>query len=153
MAITKMLAVTIAGKIHEFEQVIDRYVYGRDIHLENAMYVLGGKKKLRSFTDGVHYEAVVKSAEDIIELAGIDISAHSEESDMSLDEMKSFLDDINSRIENEKKCADSLRSEIEENRRIKESLANMQDLKTDLSKLAPPTSLSESIYRNKERVQ
>lgn len=136
MAITKMLAVTIAGKIHEFEQVIDRYVYGRDIHLENAMYVLGGKKKLRSFTDGVHYEAVVKSAEDIIELAGIDISAHSEESDMSLDEMKSFLDDINSRIENEKKCADSLRSEIEENRRIKESLANMQDLKTDLSKLA-----------------
>lgn len=130
-----MLAVTIAGKIQEFEQVVDRYVYGRDVHLENAMYVLEGKKKLRSFSDGVHYDSVVKAAGDIIELAGMDIAAHSEECDMTLDEMKGFLDDINLRIESEKSSADKLRAKIDDNKKISERLSDLKGLKTDISEL------------------
>ncbi len=135
MAITKMVAVTIAGKIQQFEQVVDRYVYGRDIHLEDAMYVLGAKKKLRNFADGVHYEAVVKSASEIIELAGIDVGAHTDEVDMSLDDMKGFLEEINTKIENEKLKAQELLAQIEKNNKIKDSLDNIKELDTDLSRL------------------
>lgn len=136
MAITKMMAVTIAGKIHEFERVVDRYVYNRDIHLENAAVVLGGKKKLRSFTDGVHYEAVVKSAEDIIALTGIDTLKYANaDTDMNLEEMKGFLDGINARIEKEKADADVIRQQISENNRVKESLEKLSDLEVDLGRL------------------
>ncbi len=136
MAITKMMAVTIAGKIHDFERVVGQYVYGRDIHLENAALVLGSKKKLHSFTDGSHYETVVKSAQDIIGLAGIDMSKYEgRETEMSLEEMKAFLDDINVRIQNEKNSADSLWVQIEENKRIKESLDSMAGISVDLGKL------------------
>ena len=44
MAIVKMVAVTIAGKIEKFDRVVEKYVYNRDIHLENAISVLGNKK-------------------------------------------------------------------------------------------------------------
>ena len=136
MAITKMMAVTIAGKIQDFERVVGQYVYGREIHLENAALVLGSKKKLHSFTDGVHYEAIVKSAQDIIELAGIDVQKYGGgDSEMSLEEMKSFLDDINARIESEKKDAKVLWTQIEENKRIKESLDTMSGINVDLGKL------------------
>ena len=35
MAITKMKAVTIAGQIEHFDRLVEKYVYGKDIHLEN----------------------------------------------------------------------------------------------------------------------
>lgn len=136
MAITKMKAITIAGKIHDFERVVGQYVYGKDIALENAALVLGSKKKLHSFTDGVHYENIVKTAGDIITLAGIDTKKYSgEDSEMSLDEMKEFLDGINARIENEKKRADEIKEQIEANNKVKQSLDRMQELDVDLGKL------------------
>ena len=43
MAIVKMKAVTIAAQISEFDTVVEKYVYGRDIHLENAMSVISNR--------------------------------------------------------------------------------------------------------------
>ena len=51
MAIMKLKAVTISGKIADFDTVVEKYVYGRDIHLENAMSVLTGIKRLRAFDE------------------------------------------------------------------------------------------------------
>ena len=39
MAIVKMKAVTIAAQISEFDTVVEKYVYGRDIHLENLSLI------------------------------------------------------------------------------------------------------------------
>ena len=49
MAIVKMKAVTIAAQISEFDTVVEKYVYGRDIHLENAMSVISNRGKLKNF--------------------------------------------------------------------------------------------------------
>lgn len=48
MAIVKMKAVTIAAQISEFDTVVEKYVYGRDIHLENAMSVISNRGKLKT---------------------------------------------------------------------------------------------------------
>ena len=49
MAITRLVAVTIAGKIEEFERIVSRYIYNSDIHLENVMKLLGDREKLEPF--------------------------------------------------------------------------------------------------------
>ncbi len=60
MSIVKMEAVTIAGRIEDFDSIIGKYVYGREIHLETAMSVLSDKKNLHSFADIGHYDTIVK---------------------------------------------------------------------------------------------
>ena len=65
MAITGLVAVTIAGKINDFERIVNKHIYNSDIHLENVMKVLGDKEKLEPFADSVQYESVVRNAENV----------------------------------------------------------------------------------------
>lgn len=136
MAITKMMAVTVAGKVNEFERVVEQYIYGSEIHLENAAMVLDKKKKLVGFSEGLHYETVVKEAEDIIELADITVQNNDTHIDMTLEEMKSLLDDINASIEQERTQVAKLRKKIAKNNKIKECLEMMPTLDIDFAKLS-----------------
>lgn len=137
MSIVKMVAVTIAGKIEDFDDVVAKYIYDRDIHLENAISVLGNKKRLLSFNDSVQYDSIVKSAEGIIKLAGLSTEEKAEhKGEMKIDDMREFLEDVNLKIEEKSKEKERLSKQIEENIKSINSLENMKNVTCDISRLS-----------------
>lgn len=136
MAIEKLVAVTVAGKIDRFEHIAREYIYGRDIHLENALYVLGAEKKLRAMDSGVRYENVAKAAEDIIALAGIEKKDCGGKSEKTAEEMRAFLDDLNGKIEKSKARGEQILAEKEKNNAACKTLSHLGGIGADLEKLA-----------------
>lgn len=135
MAITKMKAVTISGQIDDFDRIVGKYIYGRDIHLEKAISVLSNRKNLQSFDDTDEYDAVARAAADLLKLADCDLKKTAAEDNESIEEMRAFLDSLNSRIEGEKKRSDELNSMIEANEAAIEQLNPMLGADVELSKL------------------
>lgn len=136
MSITKMKAVTIAGQISEFDSVVEKYVYGRDIHLENAMSVLTNRGRLTGFEDNNEYESIAKTAMSIMKLAKYNVNKKLIASEHTrLEDMRNFLDDINLNIENEKKQDEQLTQRIKENETAIAQMDLMLSVDVDLSKL------------------
>lgn len=136
MAITKMKAVTISGQINDFDAVVEKYVYGRDIHLEKAMSVLSNRKNLQSFDDTDEYEALAKDALAVLKLAGCGIKKDIENENMTIDDMQGFIDEVNAQIESERQRTEELRSLIQANDEAAGRLALMLDTNVDLSRIA-----------------
>ena len=136
MAIMKLKAVTISGKIADFDTVVEKYVYGRDIHLENAMSVLTGMKRLRAFDEASEYDAVVKSAENIFRLSGgIPKDKTTECGERTASEMLDYIKEINSHIENEKREAAAIGEQIKHNTDAMATLDLMPDLNIDIAEI------------------
>ncbi len=136
MSTVKMVAVTIAGKLDEFDHVVNEYVYDSDIHLENAISVLGNKKRLQSFDDSVQYDSVVKSAESIMKLANITEKASSKHiAGMKIKDMREFLDKLGLIIDEKKETQDKLSKEYEKNKKRIKSLEHMKNITCDISRL------------------
>lgn len=137
MAITRLVAVTIAGKIEEFERIVSRYIYNSDIHLENVMKVLGDREKLEPFSDGVQYESVLKGAESILTLAGIPKDTKNiSESGRTLSEMNAFIGELNEAVEEITGEQKALSEDITELERIKVNIENIKNVNCDLATLA-----------------
>ena len=136
MAITKMVAVTIAGKVEEFENVVDKYVYNRSIHLENAMSVLGDSKRLSVFDESTQYDGVVKTAEDILKLANIPLEIDkNSDNNISIHQMNEELDSISSQVAAEKEKRDELMKRRVSNDEAIGKLALMKNIDDDVSKV------------------
>ena len=136
MAITKMKAVTIAGQINEFDRIVERYVYGRDIHLENAMSVITNSGRITGFEDNNEYDSIAKSALSILELAKCDINKKLTAPDGTRPEdMQSFIDEINRDIENERRQDTILTERIKANEAAIAKMDLMMSVDVDLSKL------------------
>ena len=137
MSIVKMVAVTIAGKIDDFDNVVGKYVYDREIHLENAISVLGKKERLHSFDDSVQYDSIVKSAEEIMRLGNLPAGeAERHIGGMKIEDMRAFLDKLSLKIEEKKKKKEELLEELEDNRKNIKSLENMKNISCDISRLS-----------------
>ena len=136
MAVTRLVSVTIAGKIEEFEDIVNRYIYERDIHLENVMNVLEDKEKLQPFSDGVQYESVVSKAANILKLAKIaPIENINARSSKNLEEMNEFLDNINTELKQSNEERDRLLNEIESMKTNIKNLEKIRDTQCDIGKL------------------
>ena len=136
MSITKMKAVTIAGQISEFDSIVEKYVYGRDIHLENAMSVLTNRGKLASFEDNNEYDSIAKTAMSIMKLAKYNVNKKLIAPESTrLEEMQKFLDDINLNIEEEKKQDEQLTQRIKANETAIEQMDLMLSVDVDLSRI------------------
>lgn len=136
MSVTKMKAVTIAGQINEFDSVVEKYVYCRDIHLENAMSVLTNYNRLHSFDDSNEYDSIEKNALAILNLANCKISKRlSAPESMTYQNMQKAIDDVNAYIENEKKQDEELSDKIKANEAEINKMNLMLPLEADLSKL------------------
>ena len=127
MAIVKMKAVTIAAQISEFDTVVEKYVYGRDIHLENAMSVISNRGKLKNFEENNEYDIVAKNALSIMNLANYTVNKKliAPES-VKLGDMQNFIDGINERIEEERNQSDELSERIKANEAAVEQQYNNQ---------------------------
>lgn len=136
MSIVKMEAVTIAGRIEDFDSIIGKYVYGREIHLETAMSVLSDKKNLHSFADIGHYDTIVKGASDILRLLNYESKADPVLDDsMTIEQMNGVIDELNGKVEEEKQQRSCMEAEIEKNNEVIGQLDLMLDLEIDLSTL------------------
>ena len=136
MAIVKMKAVTIAAQISEFDTVVEKYVYGRDIHLENAMSVISNRGKLKNFEENNEYDIVAKNALSIMNLANYTVNKKliAPES-VKLGDMQNFIDGINEHIEEERDQSDELSERIKANEAAVEQLNLMLSMDVDLSKI------------------
>lgn len=137
MAITKMKSVTIAGQINEFDTIVEKYVYGRDIHLENAMSVLSNKGRLVEFEENNEYETAAKNALSIMKLANYNINKKiiAPES-TTLEDMHKLIDEANSNIEAEQSQIEGLSDKIEKNSEVIEKMNLMAETDVDLSRLS-----------------
>ncbi len=136
MAITRMSAVTVAGPVDRFEQVIEKYIYDRDIHLENAMSVLTNRGRLHNFEDGNEYEQIAKDAMSVIEIAGCTAERTSKlPEEMSAEDMRGFIDEVNTKIGAEKRRGEEIAERIASNEAAAEKLRLMLSADVDLSRL------------------
>ena len=135
MAIEKMVAITLAGKIENFESVVGRYIYNKDIHLENAINVLQDQRRLSAFSDIDQYDTLIKSVSDILSLANISIDKELPESDIPVREMEEFLDEINNKIADIRVKKEAVTAEIAEREEAMKRLDVMKDIDMDISKL------------------
>lgn len=137
MSVTKMLAVTIAGPIDRFDHIVSKYIYNRDIHLENALSVLGEKqKKLKAFDSSGSYDAIIKRASDL--LAETDKPAADGESEcaMSPEEMEAFLSVAEESFQKDDGRCGEIAEEIRENEEAIKNLEPLTEFNADLSKLS-----------------
>ena len=136
MAITKMVAVTVLGKLNEFENIVNKYVYNQNIHLENALTVLGDKKHLSSFEEGTQYDAIVKTAEDILRTCGIEPEIKDcSECKLSIDEMKDRLSKITESISGGKDARNELLKQKEANENYIKYLSYAKNINHDLAEI------------------
>ena len=135
MSVLKMEAVTIAGKISDFDTLVSKYVVGKEIHLENAVSVLENGEKLVPFEEDSKYDSLLKMAKDI--LASADISPEIKNSDisMSYEEMFDLLDGLNNQIESISREKPLNLSRISENEKIIQQFDNLLNVDIDLTKL------------------
>ena len=134
MSVVKMQAVTIAGRIEEFEDVVDKFIYNRDIDLEDTIKVLADKtKRLEPFDESESYGSV---AADILRLAGITPEERPvTDNRVTLEEMTEFLGKLSRELEEEQAVDDKLRSRMDENNRSIERLKEFLGFDADLEKL------------------
>lgn len=136
MAITKMVAVTVLGKLSDFENIVDKYVYNQSIHLENALTVLGDKKHLSSFDEETQYDAVVKSAEDVLKMSGIEPHmADYSDSSLSIEDMNNKLSGMMADISERKHMRDDLLRRKAENEEYIKYLSYAKNINCDLEKI------------------
>lgn len=136
MSIVKVNAVTIAGKIADFDRIVEEYVYGRDIHLENAMSVMTDRKGVYEFKETNPYDSITKSIGSLLELAGISDTGNAlADADMSAEDMLIYIEKLNDVINEEKERDNELRKQIADNVSRMENLKPMLDANVDLRKL------------------
>lgn len=136
MAITTMKFVTIAGQLNDFDTIAERYIYGRDIHLENTMSVLTNRGKLTPFDDNNEYDSVAKDALNALKMAGKKPEKSAMAPDtMAVEDMRALIKDVNARITDEQAERERLTKEIEQNKKNMDLLNMMGDIKADIGKL------------------
>ncbi|MDD6736526.1 MAG: V-type ATPase 116kDa subunit family protein [Clostridiales bacterium] len=135
MAITKMVAVTVSGKLEEFDSVVERYICNQSIHLENAVTVLGDTKILSSFEENTEYDGIVKTAEEILKTAGMPLKIRDKDISISAEQMKEELSAISANVKEENSRRKELSDRKRENEDFIKRLSYIKELDFDISKL------------------
>lgn len=136
MAITKMKLVTISGLLNQFDTIAERYVYGRDIHLEEAMSHLANRGSLTAYEDTGEYEAIAKSAFSLMGQIGCKKNASATvPDDTTPEDMKAVIAKINRRIEKEKSRQEKYQKELKSNEKLLKRLERVEDADIDFGKL------------------
>ena len=136
MAITKMRCVTISGQISDFDTIARKYIYGRDIHLENALSIITNRGALQTFEDGNEYESAAKSALVALKMAGCEINSDIIAPDTTtLEDMQHLIDEVNLSVESEQRHHKSLEEEKAENDELLGIVKLMSGVNADLGEL------------------
>ena len=135
MSVLKMEAVTIAGKISDFDLLASKYVIGREIHLENAVSVLDNGEKLLPFAEDGRYDTLFKMAGDIITPEKDQLKKAGDVSSMDYDKMFDFLNELKNQVDSVKKEKELNGIRIAENEKIIHQFDTLENVDVDLAKL------------------
>lgn len=136
MSIVKMKAVTFSAQIKEFDYVVEKYIYGKDIHLEKAMNVITNRKRLKNFEENNDYDILAKNTLSIITLSGNKPNPKIIAKDgTGLEDMQKFIDNINLEIQAERTEMERLKDKIEKNNKMIAQLNLMLDVDVDLQRI------------------
>ncbi|MBQ3463279.1 MAG: hypothetical protein IJH36_09240 [Clostridia bacterium] len=136
MAITKMKLVTISGLLNQFDTIAEKYIYGRDIHLEEAMSYLANRGSLTAFEDTGEYETIAKNAANLMEQIGCRKNeATAVPDDITPEDMNALIAKINRRIEKEKIKQEKYRKELKNNEKLLKRLEKIEGADIDFGKL------------------
>ncbi|MBQ6530452.1 MAG: hypothetical protein IJI39_05995 [Clostridia bacterium] len=136
MAITKMKLVTISGLLNQFDTIAEKYIYGRDIHLEEAMSYLDNRGPLTAFEDTGEYETIAKNAANLMEQIGCRKNeAAAVPDDITPEDMNALIAKINRRIEKEKIKQEKYRKELKNNEKLLKRLEKIEGADIDFGKL------------------
>lgn len=136
MSIVKMKAVTVAGKLGKFEYLVEKYLYNRDIHFENALSLMSEREGLHSFKETNEYDVIARNITSILKLANTEnfISEQAENS-TTIEEMREYIGSINKKIDDEKALDDDLNKQMEQNKAAMTELEPMLELNIDLESI------------------
>ena len=135
MSVLKMEAVTIAGKISDFDKLVSKYVVGREIHLENAVSVLENGEKLVPFEEDARFDNLFNAAKNILSAANIEPDGSGGKISLSYEEMSGFLDNAEKQIADISSEKELNLSRISENEKIIHQFDNLVNVDVDLTKL------------------
>ncbi len=136
MSIAKMRAVTISGKLPDFDRVAEKYICGRDIHLENALSVMHDKHGLKEFKETNEYDAIVKRIDAVLALGKIkSVSDETADDRMSADDIRGYVSSVEAKVNDEKRRCERMEKQVEDNKKIMKSLEPISGLDVDLSRL------------------
>ena len=135
MAVLKMEAVTIAGKIEDFESVVSKYVLGQEIHLEDALSVLENGEKLTPFVEDNQNEAIEKLAKEIRDRIPMPLLETHQETQFSDADMQSFLENFSEQMETIRREQEDVKKKFSENQKIMEQFDLLENVDVDLTKL------------------
>lgn len=136
MAIVKMKEVTISAGINDFEDVVEKYIYGRDIHLEKAANVITNRKHIRGFEENNDYDLLAKNTLSIMQLAGQTPDPKlMAKNGTTYESMQKLIDEVNLQIKSEREESERLHNQMEKNQMIINQLERMQRLDVELQKI------------------
>jgi V/A-type H+-transporting ATPase subunit I len=131
-----MKAVTIAGRIGGFDEIASKYVIDHDIHLENAMSVIGDYDGLVPYEEDNSYTALVKSISELLQTGGFAPEKRTAaDREMTMPMMTDMVNILNARIEKNRRKKSELEKKIKENEKIIRQLDTMLDFDVDLPTL------------------
>lgn len=133
MSVIKMVSVTIAGQLNNFDTLVSKYVIGREIHLENAISVLENGEKLLPFSEDTKYDTLLKASQDF--LGDIKLNKNATAPKMTFEEMHNFLEDLKKQTDSLKKEKALNEAQIEKNRELATQFDNFENVDIDLTKL------------------
>lgn len=135
MSVLKMEAVTIAGKIVDFNTIVSDYILGKEIHFENAFTVLENGEKLLPFIEDNRYETLFKMTQELLNAEKIVPDRTVPDPQFSDEEILELLNNLKQKIlsVDEKRTANLAR--IAENNKILHQFDALENVEVDLTKL------------------
>ena len=135
MAVEKLELVSMIGPLTELDRISQKYIVGRDIHLENIFNVLDNPKGLYAFSPENPYDEVMRKANETLSLTGIDKENITGDGGLSIDEVKLFLDRFSSEFISLNEEKENLIKQKEENDGIIRQLKHIKNFDVQLSEL------------------
>lgn len=137
--IVKLDFLTISGPKHDLDRMVDSYLSGYDIHIENALSQLDSKDQLRTFTGIDPYQPYLEKTRQL--LSKVNISNDEQESPKHLPTPPPSFEEIQKGVDTHQKQVFTLEDKIQ---KIK---SNLKEVKEQLSLLEPYVDLDYNLHK------
>ena len=135
----KMTALTLSGPVEQLDEVIVRFVVGREFHLEDSVSFLAPIHKLKPFTEQDPYAASLTEARRLLSLLKLKPRHEAfEDKDFTLESSDDFLQKVSQRLESLEAERAALTSQIQANREAERILSHFVSVPVRTRELVDP---------------
>ena len=136
MAVEKMELVSIVGPIDDFDRVVLKYVYGKNIHLEDVINEIGHLPGLKSYKVTNPYDDLMTSLSETLQYTGISSpETENRQAGMKSDEIARYTTALNAMLSAMSAQRKELTAQIDENTGIINQLDAIKNVDIKLAEL------------------